>query len=123
MARLTKEERTEIRQEVEEDVVYPGADDIIRLLADLDAADKEIARLRGLVGRAVDDNVALKKENERLRKALPDPDKLRKLAKFVDALFPDDPDPEVQRDLCRWADAIEQAPAVKYIFSPRRSEP
>lgn len=40
-----------------------------------------------------------------------DATKLRMLADYVDALHPDDPNPEVQDDLRRWADEIERATA------------
>ena len=38
-----------------------------------------------------------------------DPDKLDVLADWVDAIRPNDPDPEVQRQLRKWADALRAA--------------
>jgi hypothetical protein len=38
---------------------------------------------------------------------LPDPDKLRSLANYVDKQFPNDQNPKVQTDLRKWADYID----------------
>lgn len=63
------------------------AEIITAVIADLDAADAEIASLR---------------------KALPNPDKLELLASWLDIRFPDDQNPEIQRDLREWAKAIRE---------------
>lgn len=47
----------------------------------------------------------------RAYKALPPPDKLRLLADYMDKLFPEDPEPDVQTDLRAWATEIEAAQA------------
>lgn len=38
-----------------------------------------------------------------LVEAIPPPDRLRLLADWIDAKYPGDADPEIQRDLRRWA--------------------
>lgn len=44
-----------------------------------------------------------------LRAALPPTHRLKLLAMWIDMKYPDDPNPEVQRDLRKWAKAIELA--------------
>lgn len=62
----------------------------------------------------VDDAAACMAEREaQLWGALPDPDKLDVLATWIDVMYPDDSNPEVQRDLRRWADAIRAALAAR----------
>ena len=46
---------------------------------------------------------------QRMVEALPDPARLRLLAEWIDVKYPDDPNPEVQRDLRNWADKIDVA--------------
>lgn len=48
-------------------------------------------------------------EVERLRAAMPCPQKLWALAAWIDARFPEDPCPEVQADLRSWAHKINAA--------------
>jgi hypothetical protein len=52
-------------------------------------------------------------EQKELREALPDPDKLENLAYWIDVKYPDDKDPQVQRDLRKWASTARQALEMK----------
>ena len=47
------------------------------------------------------------KNLETFKEAIPDPRKLRSLASYFDLYFPNDPNPEIQNDLRRWADNLD----------------
>jgi len=53
-----------------------------------------------------------------LEAALPDAGKLRALADWIDLKFPNDSNPEVQRDLRSWADAISRLVAPSLGNAP-----
>ncbi len=57
------------------------------------------------------------------REDLPDPDKLELLADWIDSKYPDDPNPDVQADLRRWAQSLRgwlASPAPERERSTRR---
>lgn len=93
--------------------------DNARLTADLEAISgegRELDALRGFHERfepVMRDGVRqlgeARAERDRLRAALPNPAKLDLLADWVDLRYPNDPDPQVQADLRRWARNIRAA--------------
>lgn len=92
------EDNVQLRQELSD-----ARDEVDRLTAELAEAQDLAAKRRTELERHSEDRARLRKELAEAREAMPDPDKLETLALWFDVKNPNDPDPEVQTDLRRWA--------------------